>query len=164
MGWIAKLLGAASNEELAGASLGAAPAWSAGHVKEASVFFRALPDLLPSGTILYLEGVCAGDVIKFAERHPAEHSLKIAFGTIWPRPNYFHIPITATTAAELADLAERFAEPEIATHIHAYHDDQILLEWHDAFTEPLRLAKTLPEARVRKFCETVHCNFNVEPA
>ena len=164
MGWIAKLLGAASKDERGGARFSAAPAWSVGPIKDAEAFFRALPTFLPTSAILYLEGVYAEDVIAFLRHHPIAHPLKLALGTIWPRPNYFHIPITSETMAELAKLAEKHAEPEIATHIHAYHNDHILLEWHDAFSNPVRISTTFSEARVRDFCESLHCAYKIEAA
>ena len=164
MGFIAKLLGAASKDEIAGASIGAGPAWSADSIKDAPAFFRALPELLPSGSILYLEDVCSRDGVALATRHCVEPQLKMALGTIWPRPNSFHIPLSRATANELAEFAEHHATPEIAIHIHAYHRNEVLLEWHDAFTSPVRLATTLPETSIRHFCELLHCNYNLEAA
>ena len=164
MGLIAKLLGAASKSEASGSSLGAGPAWLADPIRDAPAFFRALPELLPSGSILYLEDVCSSEGVALAKRHCIEPKLKLALGTIWPRPNSFHLPLTPTTATELADFAEHHATPEIAIHLHAYRGDQVLLEWHDAFTAPVRLAATLPEATVRHFCLLLHCNYELEAA
>ncbi|MBX3356756.1 MAG: hypothetical protein KF724_13765, partial [Phycisphaeraceae bacterium] len=163
MGLIAKIFGAASKAEAAGASL-IGPAWEAEPITDAPAFFRALPDLLPSGSILYLEDVCSTEGIALARRYCIEPQLKLALGTVWPRPKFFHLPLTAASAAELAQFAEHHATPEIGVHIHAYHDDQVLLEWHDAFGQPLRLSTALPESRVRSFCELLHCNYNNEAA
>jgi hypothetical protein len=110
--------------------------------------------------VLYLEDVCSAEGVALASRHRIEPKLKLALGTLWPRPNCFHLPLTRTTANELAEFAEHHATPEIGVHIHAYHCDQVLLEWHDAFGQPLRLSTALPELRVRNFCELLHCNYS----
>jgi hypothetical protein len=164
MGFLAKLFRAASKDELAGASIGTGTTWSAAPIKDAPGFFRALLELLPDGSILYLEDVCSGDGIALAASHRIEPQLKVALGTIWPRPNHFHIPVNRTTTSELADFAEHHATPEIGIHIHAYHGNLVLLEWHDAFTAPLRLSTALPESRVRRFCELLHCTYSLESA
>lgn len=70
-------------------------------------------------------------------------------GTLWPRPRFYHIPATTGNLSDLADLMEGFAEPELAIHFHAYCDGKIILEWHDAFTQPMLLAGTLHEEKVK---------------
>jgi hypothetical protein len=162
MGLIAKLLGAASKDEFAGAEIGLAPAWSAHPIKDGPTFFRALPELLPSGSVLYLEDVCSREGVELATRLQVEPQLRIRLNTIWPRSNFFHLPASAASLAELAHFAENHATPELAIHICAYHGNQVLLEWHDAFTSPLRLATILPEASVRHFCGLLHCNYERE--
>lgn len=164
MGFIQKLFGAASKDEIAGASLGGAPAWSATPIKDAPAFFRALPGLLPSGAILYLEDICSSDGIALANRHRVEPLLKLALGTIWPRPNCFHIAFDATIAKELTEFTEHHATPELAVHIHAYHSGRVLLEWHDAFGAPLRISASFPESSVSHFCELLRCNYELESA
>ncbi len=59
----------------------------------------------------------------------------------------------------LADLAERCAEPELAVHFHAYRDGEVLLEWHDAFTQPMLLAASLDENTVREFATALGATF-----
>jgi len=137
-------------------------AWTAGPVRDAAAFFRMLPELLPSGSVLYLEDVCSSDGVTLARSHCIEPQMKLALGTLWPRPNSFHLPLTLAIASGLAQLAEHHPTPEIAIHIHAYLGQEVLLEWHDAFTHPLRLALTLPEARVRHLCEALQCKYELE--
>src|SRR5687767_15263108 len=135
--------------------MGPGPAWSVTSVEDAPGFFRALPELLPETCILYLEDVCSRDGVALASRHAVAPHLRIALGTIWPRPNYFHIPFNLAVAGEFAEFAEHHATPEIAIHLHAYKNDRVLLEWHDAFGGPLRLSTDLLEPRVRRFCESL---------
>jgi hypothetical protein len=48
---------------------------------------------------------------------------------------------------------------------HVYRDQSVLLEWHDAFTQPMLLSGELPEQKVRTFAERLHmsCKKGVEP-
>ncbi len=163
MGLIAKLFGAAQKPGASGASMGPGPAWSVGLIEDAPAFFRALPELLPSGSILYLEDVCSRDGVALASRHAVKPRLIIAFGC-WPRPNFFHIPLTDAVAVELAQFAEQHATPEIGIHIHAYYGDSVILEWHDAFGQSLRLSTSIPEERMRHFCDKLHCTYELETA
>ncbi len=144
--------------------MGPGPAWSVSPIEDAAAFFRALPDLMPDGSVLYLEDVCSQDGVDLASRHAVEPPLNISLGTIWPRPSCFHVPFSRDVAEEFAQFAEHHATPEIAIHLHAYQTDEVLLEWHDAFGAPLRLATTLPEVNVRRFCERLHCTYAIETA
>jgi len=160
---IAKLFGAVLKPDTSGASMGPGPAWSVSVIDDAPAFFRALPQLLPSGSILYLEDVCSRDGVALASRRAVEPRLTISLGC-WPRPNFFHLPLSDAVALELAQFAEHHATPEIGIHIHAYHGERVILEWHDAFSSPLRLATTLPEGSVREFCLRLHCTYALETA
>jgi hypothetical protein len=83
----------------------------------------------------------------------------VAVGTLWPRPAYYHVPATPRTLAELALLAESHAEPELAIHFHVYRTGKVLLEWHDAFSQPLLLDGELPESKVRDFASAPGMSF-----
>ncbi len=148
--------------ENSGVSMGPGPAWKIGPVKDAPAFFRGLLDLLPDNSILYLEDVCSKEGVTLLTRLAVEPRLKIVSGTIWPRPNFFHIPFNSAVAGELAEFAKHHATPEIGIHVHAYRGEEILLEWYDAFGAPLRMATSLPEASIRKFCDLLHCNCAIE--
>ena len=73
----------------------------------------------------------------------------VALGTVWPRPETFHVRATQETLAELRELAEHHAEPELAIHFHVYKDGRVILEWHDAFDESMLLREDIPESEVR---------------
>lgn len=164
MRFFARLFGTVFREALTGAWMGPGPEWSVEPINDASAFFRALPDLLPPGSILYLEDPLSDEGAALASRHRIEPQLQIALGSCGGHAKNFHLPLTRETADALADFAAHHATPEIGMHIHAYHGDQVLLEWHDAFGQPLRLSTKLPESRVRAFCESLHCNYTSEAA
>ena len=41
----------------------------------------------------------------------------------------------------------------MAMHIHLYCDRRVLLEWYDAFDDPMELSAVFEEDVVTKFCE-----------
>jgi hypothetical protein len=65
----------------------------------------------------------------------------------------------------LAELTRSCAYPELAIHFHAYRGQSVLLEWHDAFTQPMLLSGEFPEQQVRTFAERLHMLYKkgVEP-
>jgi hypothetical protein len=73
-------------------------------------------------------------------------------GTIWPRPEGFHLPATPENLSGLADIAENCVGPEVAIHFHVYKDNKILLEWYDAFFDPMFISKEIPEGKIKEFC------------
>lgn len=162
MGFLAKLFRVRTNDHLQGTSLGAEPAWSVTGIDDASEFFRLLPSLIPSGSVLFLEGVYSDAIIDYLKQHPSEHRLKIAGGTIWPKPRCFHILITEETALDLARLSESCANPEVCSHLHVYRDEQVLASWYDAFDDPLRISTSIPEERIQELCRKLDRAYQLE--
>ncbi len=147
---------------MSGIRLDAPTFWEVAHPrKDAAAFVRALPELLPSGAALYLEGGCpSGKVRTFLQSHQLSDPAKVARGTIWPTPECFHVPLTLETAEGLAALFETHATPEICVHFHAYANNEILLQWHDAFFgDPIFLSVQFAEERVRTFAEKLGATF-----
>jgi len=124
------------------------------------MFFRILPDIMPSGSILYLESTCiAPDVQTYLHTRQAGTTYKIARATKWPKPKYFHIPITSENLAKLAELSENHAGPEICDHLHVYKNDRMLLQWYDAFDDPFVLSKDIPESKIKVLCDNLGCQY-----
>ncbi len=162
MNMITNLFRVVREPENSGVSMGPGPTWEIGRVEDAPAFFRALADLLPEGSILYLEDTCSKEGVTLLTRLAVNPQLRLVLGTIWPRPNFFHIPFNSAVASELAEFAEHHATPEIGIHLHAYRGEEILLEWYDAFGARLRISASIPEARIRHFCDLLHCKYALE--
>jgi hypothetical protein len=141
-------------EERAGIRLEDWPRWRVEPVKDVARFLRALCDLFPSGSILYLEGGSPPPAVRaLLERRRATEPRRVEMGTIWPRPAQFHLPMTRENLHTLADLAEGCAAPEIAIHVHVYHRGMVLLEWYDAFYgDPFYVSRHVAESTVQRLC------------
>ena len=157
MGWLGKLLGATPKEELDGIRIDIdEPFWELDGKTDFPRLLRALTDFLPEGSILYFEGGSLNKkLLDFFNTHAIPEQSHVAVATLWPKPVYYHVPATPQNLQGLADLAEHCAEPELAVHFHAYETGKVLLEWHDAFTQPMLLSGDLPEDKVRGFAEVL---------
>jgi hypothetical protein len=81
-------------------------------------------------------------------------------GTIWPRPQTFHLPATTVNLTELALLAQKCQAMQIAVHLHACAQDRVLLEWYDAFWKvPFYLSGAITEDRVRAFSSALELSY-----
>jgi hypothetical protein len=167
MGLLAKIFGAVPREEMSGIRLDIThPFWEVSGKADFPSLLTVLPDLLPEESILYFEGGSpSGALLDFLRAHCIPERAHVAYGTIWPKPTVFHLPATPETMSRLVELTRSCAYPELAIHFHVYCGQSVLLEWHDAFTQPMLLSGELPEQRVRTFAERLHMSYKkgVEP-
>jgi hypothetical protein len=146
------------------------PFWEVEGKTTFAALLRALGHFLPDGSVLYFEGGSPDrKLLDFFNASAIEEQTHVAVAIFWPRPVYYHVPATPQNLAELAALAESHAEPELAVHFHAYRDGKVLLEWHDAFGQPMLLDGNIPEKQVKSFAEALGMKFKlntdtVEPA
>ena len=151
MGLLRRLIGSTPKEELKGIRLDLTqPFWELDGETDFPSLLSALIGFLPGGCTLYFEGgFSEGELVQFMKARQIQERIHVAVGTLWPRPKYYHIPATSENLSELAEIAEHHAEPELAVHFHVYCEQKIILEWHDAFAQPMLLAGTLGEGKVK---------------
>jgi hypothetical protein len=161
MGLFAKLIGAVPRAEMSGIHLDTTrPFWEVSGKTDFPSLLIALAELLPGKCVLYFEGGSpSGELAQFLREHSVPERSHVAYGTIWPKPSVFHLPATAATISHLADLMRSRVYPELAIHFHAYLDQTVLLEWHDAFEQPMLLFGELPEEQVRAFADRLRMSY-----
>jgi len=164
MGLLAKIFGAVPAKEREGIHLDCkTPQWKISKAKNLPAFLKALADLAPSDSILYLEGgTPPKELLGFLEQHSVPEQAHVAMGTIWPRPITYHLPATRENLLTFADLAERCATAEAAIHLHLYRAGRVLLQWYDAFFDPFYISKEIPEDEVRKFCSDLGLTYETD--
>lgn len=128
------------------------PCWRVSAPTDHEEFIRRLHDLLPPRSVLYLEGGSPDRaILEFMHARACEPQLKLALGTIWPRPQVFHIPATVENLTDLAAVFGNHATPEICIHFHAYCEQTVVLQWHDAFfDDPLYLCPSFRNRESRR--------------
>lgn len=160
MGFIARLLGAVAKDERDGIRLNEAEPWRVSSTKDVERFLRALPLSMPEGSIAYFEGTGEPHVAEYLRGVSIPAQSRVAIGTIWPRPDSYHVPVTAATCEAFAEFLEQRPAGYVCSHCHVYRDGLVLLEWHDAFTsEPIYLSRTINEDAVARFAQALGSSF-----
>ena len=130
----------------------ARPHWEARGETDFPCLLSALQDLLPEDCTLYLEGGSPeGELLQFLQTHALPGRIQIAPGSIGSKPRVFHLPATPEILDRLAGLARSCAAPELAVHFHVYRRQTVLLEWHDAFSQPVLLSEELSRENIKHF-------------
>jgi hypothetical protein len=136
------------------------PCWELKGRLDSERFFEAIGSLLPEATTIFLEARPTESVVVLAlDRHLQEPVFLPERGTYWPKTAIYQIPFKPAVLELLADFASGHAEPEICEHLHMYRGRECLLQWYDAFFDPVYLAPTVPQERVRHFAETVRARY-----
>jgi hypothetical protein len=135
--------------------------WEVMGIRCAEEFFLALVELLPLPAYLCFEGTSiAPDVRTLLESNAVAATLQIRAGTLWPKPSVFHVFASKQFVGKLAELAGRHAEPEICDHFHAYKDSHGLMQWYDAFDDPLLIDESVAEATLQSFCRKLRVQYS----
>jgi hypothetical protein len=114
-----------------------------GRVRDLYALLAAV-EVLPEGSVLYVEGTRAPDIAAFLASHLSAERQLIRRGTVWPRPKIFHLPITPSNLQQFRELADRHAEPEICDHLVVYRGDQVYLAAYDAGFGHVYVSRDLP--------------------
>jgi hypothetical protein len=163
MGWLSRLLNFVPKEEQEGIHLNLGiPVWKVSSPKDFPSFLRALIDLIPESSIAYIEGGTPPRELRaFLKERSVSEISHIEMGTIWPRPEVFHLPATPCNLSDLADIAQKCAGPEVAIHFHVYNNNKVLLQWFDAFFDPMFISKEIPEDKVKEFCTELSITYEM---
>jgi len=129
------------------------PHWRIVGVQGFAAFFRAVRLLGPNTLVGLASGAWPGELRESLSGMSA--SLRAA--VLERLPQEFHralfIPVGDCEMETLAELAERHAEPEIATHIGVFTEAGRLLEWFDAPTDPIVVSPSLGGGAVSRFAD-----------
>lgn len=63
----------------------------------------------------------------------------------------FHLPLIGDNLADLRNLAEKHAEPEVADHLVVYRGDDVLMWAHDAGSGYVDVARDLSQSTLAAF-------------
>jgi len=157
---LARFLRAVSKVERGGIRLHDAEPWQVSPTKDVERFVSALLLLVPEGSIAYFEGTGESHVAEYLRGVSIPAPVQVAVGTIWPRPDCYHVPLTVKSMEDLAAFLERRPAGYFCTHCHVYRDGSVLLEWHDAFTDdPMYISRTIAGEVVDRFARALGSSY-----
>jgi hypothetical protein len=128
--------------------------WKVSGLRKANEFFRAVPLLVPDATHMFLEGSPDPDIRALLTSAADEVDYAAPRGTLWSWPQKeqrFSVRASADLFARLSEAASHHAEPEVCTHVHFYRGQEALVQWFDAFLDPLLVSKSVARERVEQF-------------
>ena len=111
---------------------------------------------MPPGSIVYFEATGEPHVGRYLLSVSVPAQAQVAVGTIWPRPDCHHVPLTAEHMDALADFLKKHPTGLFCVHCHVYRDGVVLLQWHDAFIDdPMYISRTISDDAVAQFAHTI---------
>ncbi len=153
---LSRLFGAVPKSERGGIRLDEADAWVVAPTNDVERLLRALPELAPEGATVYFEGTAEPHVANYLRRIAVEPQVQVAVDTLWPRPDRYHVPLTADSMQRLADFLTANPAGFFCSHCHVYRGTVVLLEWHDAFSDvPMYISRRVPVDAVHRFAEAL---------
>lgn len=132
--------------------------WRVLGVRTAEGFFRAVSLLVPDATHMFLEGSPDPEIEALLAGAADDADYAAPVGTIWSWPHKdrrFSVRTSPELFVRLSEAASGRAEPEICSHIHFYRGQEALVQWFDAFSDPLLVSKSVARERVEGFASAV---------
>ena len=125
-----------------------------------SVFYKYLLNLLPAQSNLYLEcGVIHSVVREYFQNKRASQISIIREGGGKPPPEEFHIPITEEVCKGLSELSNEHVDLIVCLNLVAYKGNNVVFEWHDAFSNEIQFSIDFPEKELQEFCKVFGCSY-----
>jgi hypothetical protein len=115
-------------------------------------FFREIIRLLDNSETVFIEGTSISEEAEnlyTKYRKPGKYLP--GKGVIWPKSKTFTCNASTDFFNELAGLSKNKAEPELFDHFFIYRGQNPILEWWDAFSDPMILSSAVSESDVYNF-------------
>jgi hypothetical protein len=138
---------------LSGATLDWSGSWEISRPAWPLRLGAALRKLLSESGVVALEGSAIDpDVERLLQPYLIAPLLEIRPGTVYPQSKCLHIRATDHGLTTLDGLVNSFAPPQVCSHLYAYEGSTLLLEWHDAFGDPIHIAGTVSPDVIAALC------------
>ena len=127
--------------------------WSLSAKKiDSTHLFQKMSELFTGSYTIFLEGTSISDKAEFFYR---ENSSQVDYlpqkSTIWPKSRTFSCDATKSFWNGLIELSKNHAEPELFDHFFICKKSTPIVEWWDAFLDPLYLSACIPESKINAF-------------
>jgi hypothetical protein len=115
---------------------------------------RALPLLCVTDGTLVIESTFARSVQQWLREHATSSGRTLTPGTVWPKSDWWYIVLDSPVLRDFADFVDTDGSP-VSAHVYVYDAAGVVLEWTDAWFDPIRLAKRLDPAACEAFARAV---------
>ena len=132
--------------------------WKISGVRRADDFLGRCHCWCSDATHMFLEGSPDPDIEALLVNAADDADYAAPVGTIWswPQKNQrFSVRASPELFARLSEASSEHAEPEICSHVHFYRGEEALVQWFDAFSDPLLVSKSIARERVEQFASAV---------
>jgi len=116
--------------------------WRIKDVKDLSLFFKALPRLVPTGSVLGLSGMFTSR--ELMSLLPRAHKMD-GFR------DFTFVPVSDATTRDLQQLQDRRAWPGFILFVEVISQGESVLQWFDLPDDPISVALSISEKAVRDF-------------
>lgn len=135
--------------------------WIVSGIKQPKLFFQNLRLLMPSDSILYLEGTSIHpEAATLYAKHEASHPTPLDCGTIFPIPDFYHLDFSAEIVAGMLDLIACRPVCELFLHANGYRAKSLIFSFHDAFESNLCVSGNIAESTVGEFCSALGVSYS----
>ena len=128
---------------------------------DSTAIFRELSAFLNGSENVFIEGT---RISKEAEAIYKYNFIDIDYlprkGTIWPVSKIFCCKGSVRFFQSMEKLSENHAEPELFDHFFIYNCHEPILEWWDAFFDPIILSSNILESDVNIFATKLNLSVN----
>jgi hypothetical protein len=134
--------------------------WEVDGTPFASLFFRALSEWAPPGSVLYLEGSSSKRVARFLSTRQVSSPEQVAVGTIMPAPDKYHVAARTENLVSFADLIDEHRITVPVIHVVLYNQGRVILSWYDAFCGgAILVSSSIGESVVRHFAAATEMEY-----
>jgi hypothetical protein len=134
--------------------------WELSGLKEFPALFCALVGILPEGSVMRFEGGAPrGDLKTFFLINAVPEIDPVPKATLWPKTKVFRVPATNENLQKLSELSKPYAECDVAIHFHVYSENGVLIDWYDAFADPMYVSKRIPKDKVETLCNSLSITY-----
>ncbi|HEB02052.1 MAG TPA: hypothetical protein ENI12_02350 [Nitrospirae bacterium] len=131
--------------------------WIVGKTKSLPKVLFALNSIIDEESIIAFEvgllSVDCDELYEFIDMNAISPPKDIFQGKIWPEQPFFYLPAKANMLDDLAGIVKDISPFQVAVHLHVYSRGKALLQWYDAFLEPIIISEEISEEKVRAFSE-----------
>ena len=105
------------------------PSWQISPPADPVELFKNLKKITPENSTLYFEDVYDNKVKQIFKTISVDNKI-LEGGTLWPKPDAYHIPATEENYKKIQEIAENHP---LSVHFHTHKNNEKILEWYDAF-------------------------------